>query len=232
MRMQQQIWNQEHATAQTLPSEMTTASTWQPSQYVVNFYEFLKENNIPLQGLAVDIGAGKGRNTLYMAQQGFQVIALDYIEQATEHINQTAAQAQLSSLVQTQCMPVDAAWPFQDSFFDIAIDCFASIDIETQVGREMYRNEMFRTLKPGGYALVVVTSIEDEIEQELIKSSPGPEKNSTLWPSGKFQKNYDLEELQTFYEQFKVIKCETIRKKAHKLGRDFMAANYLMIIQK
>lgn len=91
---------------------------------------------------------------------------------------------------------------------------------------------MFRTLKPGGYALVVVTSVEDEIEQELIKSSPGPEKNSTLWPSGKFQKNYDLEELQTFYEQFKVIKIQIIRKKAHKLGRDFMAVNYLMIIQK
>ena len=232
MRKQQQIWHQEHATAQTLPSEMMKDSTWQPSQYVVNFYEFLKKNGVLSHRLVVDIGAGKGGNTLYMAQQGFQVTALDYIQQATQHIEQAARNAQLSSLVQTQCIPVDAAWPFEDNFFDIAIDCFASIDIETQAGRQTYRNELFRTLKPGGYALVVVTSVEDEIEQELIKLSPGPEKNSTLWPSGKFQKNYDLAELCLFYEQFKIIEIETIRKKAHKLGRDFMAVNYSIIIQK
>jgi len=232
MRTQQKIWHQEHATAQTLPSEMTTASTWQPSQYVVSFYNFLKEHNIPSQGLAVDIGAGKGRNTLYLAHQGFQVTALDYIEQATHHINQAAHSAQLDHVIQTQCMPVDRPWPFQDNFFDIAIDCFASIDIETPAGREVYRDEMLRTLKPGGYALVVVTSVEDEIEQELIKSSPGPERNSSLWPSGKFQKNYDLEELRIFYEKFKIINADTICKKAHKLGRDFMATNYSLIIQK
>ena len=107
---------------------------------------------------------------------------------------------------------MDEPWQFQDNFFDLAIDCFTSIDIETQSGRESYRNEMFRTLKPGGYALVVVTSIEDEIEQELIKHSPGPEKNSTIWPNGKFQKNYDQEELISFYQQFEIIELQTIRK--------------------
>lgn len=231
MRIQQKIWREEHATAQTLPSEMTTTSTWEPSQYVVMFHEFLKEKNIT-SGTVVDIGAGKGRNTLYMAQQGFQAFALDYIEQATQHIESIAQKAHLDHLIQTRCMPVDISWNIQDNFFDIAIDCFASIDIETRAGREICRDEMLRTLKPGGYALIVVTSIEDEIEQELIKKSPGLEKNSSIWPSGKFQKNYDLQELREFYSQFKIIDLKTIQKKAHKLGRNFMATNYSMIIQK
>lgn len=231
MRTQQKIWQEEHATAQTLPSEMTAASSWEPSQYVVRFHEFLKQKNI-ISGTVVDIGAGKGRNTLYMAQQGFQAWALDYIKQATEHIDSAARQAHLDHLIQTRCMPVDAPWAIQDNFFDIAIDCFASIDIETQAGRETYRNEMLRTLKPGGYALIVVCAAEDEFEQELIKNSPGPEKNSSIWPSGKFQKNYDQEELRNFYQNFEIITLETIQKKAHKLGRDFMATNYSMIIRK
>jgi hypothetical protein len=53
-------------------------------------------------------------------------------------------------------------WRIGDNFFDIAVDSFSSIDIETREGREVCRNEMYRTLKPGGYGLITVCSAEDE----------------------------------------------------------------------
>ena len=92
---------------------------------------------------------------------------------------------------------------------------------------------MYRTLKHGGYALVTVCSVDDEWERELLANHPGPEPNSTIWPSnGKFQKDYSEEELREFYEMFTVHELKTIQKPAHKLRRDGTATNFWLVIQK
>lgn len=127
----------------------------------------------------------------------------------------------------------DKPWRFADGFFDFALDSYASIDIETREGRTIYRDEMLRTLKPGGYALVTVVAAEDEIEQELIANNPGPEPNSVIWPqNGKFQKNYDEAELRQFYKDFEIVELEKLAKPAFKLGRQYQAVNFRVILKK
>lgn len=223
---------EEHKTAATLPSEMTALSVQEPSSYVVQFLDFLHEQNIK-NGKLVDIGAGKGRNTIYLAKQGFEVCALDYVQEAVDFISKVAKKEKLKSKVHALSNSIDTDWPFADNEFDVAIDCFASIDVETKIGREKYRNELQRTLKPGGYALVVVVSSDDEIEGELIKTSPGKEKNSSIWPANnKFQKNYDETELREFYKDFQIVSLKKIQKPAHKLGKDFTASNFWLVVKK
>lgn len=232
MRKQQQIWSKEHQTAQALPSEMGAKSYSKPSAMVVKFLRFLKSQDVN-SGKVIDIGAGKGRNSLYMAKNGFEVFAIDYIQEAVDFIDQIAIEQDLGDNIKTYSHAVDEKWPFVDNFFDVAIDNFASIDIETMTGRDNYKQEMLRTLKPGGYAMVSVVSSDDEIEKEMIEKHPGVEKNSSIWPqNGKFQKNYDEEELRGFYQDFKIIELKKLQKKAHKLGRDFMATNYWLILRK
>jgi SAM-dependent methyltransferase len=231
MRKQQQVWSEEHFTAKTLPSEMSKNSIQQPAQSVIDFANFLREQNI-YSGKIVDIGAGKGRNSFYLAEQGFDIFALDYIPQAIEFIEATAKEKKLQNLYPL-CTPIDKVWPFKDDFFDAAVDCFASIDIETKKGREIYKQELFRTLKPNGCALITVVAAEDEIESELIRTSPGPEKNSSIWPdNGKFQKNYDEAELRDFYKEFKIIHLEKLVKPSHKLSKNFIATTFRLVIQK
>ncbi len=232
MRKQQQIWQNEHLTAATLPSEMTASSIQEPSSYVVAFCDFLKTQNI-CSGTLIDIGAGKGRNSIFMAKQGFTVTAIDYIQEAVAFIDAAAKKEKLAKPLQAVCAAADEDWPFADNYFDVAIDCFASIDIETRAGREKYRSELLRTLKPGGFALVVVVSSDDEIEKELIKTNPGLEKNSSIWQvNGKFQKNYDEAELREFYSDFKIVELQKVSKQARKLGKDFTASNFWVVLQK
>jgi hypothetical protein len=76
-------------------------------------------------------------------------------------------------LLPLELAAVDTDWDIEDDFFDIALDSFSSIDIETREGREKCRDEMYRTLKPGSYALVTVCSADDEWGKELIASHPG-----------------------------------------------------------
>lgn len=224
MRKQQQVWQQEHLSQQTLPS----MADQKPSGGVVEFAKFLHKNGVT-QGRAIDIGCGKGRNAVYLDEQGFNVDAMDYIQEALDAARQLAGSAEVNFIKAA----IDQEWPFEDSIFDIAVDCFSSIDIETLEGRQKCRNEMLRTLKSGGYALAAVVSADDEWESNPEFTRPGSELNSVIWlQNGKFQKNYDEAELREFYKDFKIIDLQKITKPAFKMGRQGTATNYLMVLQK
>lgn len=229
MRKQQQIWHDEHTNQGTLP---TMANT-KPANGILSFVDWLKAKAAPMSGKAVDIGAGKGRNSVYLAELGFEAWAMEYIEPAIEAAKQLANKNNVSDKIKFYLREVDTGWEISDNFFDLAIDSFSSIDIETKEGREKCRDEMYRTLKPGGYALVTVCSADDEWERELIANHPGPEPNSTIWPqNGKFQKDYDEAELREFYKAFEIVELKKINKPAFKLGRGGVATNFWLILRK
>lgn len=227
MRKQQQVWHDEHRAAEAIPG----IAAADPSGGLVYVLEYLQKQGVVLSGKAIDIGCGKGRNSVYLAQQGYEVFALDYIKQALEAAEELARTANVT--VQFEQAEIDKPWRFANDFFDFALDSYATIDIESLKGRTICRNEMFRTLKPGGYALVTVVAADDEIERELIATSPGPEPNSVIWPqNSKFQKNYDEAELRNFYKDFEIVELEKISKPALKLGRNYQAVNFRLIIRK
>ena len=227
MRKQHSVWEEEHKKINVLPSMASD----KPNSGVVLFVKYLKTKIKP-QVRCIDIGCGKGRNAIYLAQQGFEVYGIDYVKSSIEHAKKAASNNDVSSrLILTKAF-MDRKWPFKDNFFDVAIDCFASIDVETKKGRETYKKEMLRTLKPGGYVLVMAVAAEDEIESELIRTSPGKERNSTIWPGGKFQKDYDENELREFYDEFEIMKVRKIKKPAFKLNRNYTATNYWMVLRK
>ncbi len=127
MRKQKQIWSYEHKTVQSLPSEMIADKDAKPSNSVIQFYEWLNDRGITT-GKAIDIGAGKGRNTYFLAEKGFEIFALDYIQEAVDFISEVAKFKELDNRIHTFCKPIDEKWPFADIFFDIAIDSIASAD--------------------------------------------------------------------------------------------------------
>lgn len=229
MRKQQQIWYDEHTNQATLP----TMANIEPASGVVLFTDWLKEHDITLSGTAVDIGAGKGRNSVHLAKLGFTVTALEYIEPAITAAKELADKNGVADKISFNLSEVDKAWDIASDSFDVAVDSFSSIDIETKQGRETCRDEMYRTLKPGGYALVTVCSADDEWEKELIAKHPGEEPNSTIWPqNGKFQKDYDEAELRDFYKSFEVVELQKISKPAFKLGREGTATNLWAVLRK
>lgn len=230
MRKQQQIWHNEHTSdAGAIPKITTTA----PASGVVKFTDYLQKHSVSFSGKAVDIGAGKGRNSVLLAKLGFAVWAMEYIEPAVAAAKQLAEKEGVADGIHFELAEIDTAWKFADNFFDVAVDSFASIDIETKTGREVCRDELFRTLKPGGYALVTVCSADDEWEKELIAKHPGPEPNSTVWPqNGKFQKDYTESELREFYKPFEIIELQKISKPTFKLGREGTAVNFWVVLRK
>ena len=228
MKNQKKVWEEAHANPVDLPSLASDA----PSEGVVYFTEFLSKKGV-FGGKALDVGCGQGRNAVYLAEKGFLVYAFDFVKKALE---ETLEKARLNDVEKRLCLSLtsmDAAWPFPADFFDAAVDSFSSIDVETLSGREKCRFELLRTLKAGGYAFISVVSAEDELEKQFIKQNPGKEKNSCHWPvSNKFQKDYDEEELIDFYKDFEIVELKEVKKQAFKLGRNYTATNYWVIVRK
>lgn len=229
VREQQRVWLNEHSVPEALPMLASDV----PSTGVVQFTDYLASQHVALEGSAVDIGAGKGRNSVHLASLGFEVHALEYIQVALDAAKRLAADRALEGRIHFELAEIDRPWRFEDETFSVAIDSFASIDIETRAGRELCRNEMYRTLRRGGYALVTVCSVDDEWERALRAAHPGPETNSTVCPeTGRFQKNYDERELLDFYRMFDVIDLQRVNKPVFKLGRQGIVTSLWLVLRK
>lgn len=108
MRKQQQIWAAEHATSASL----TKMAGEEPASGVVAFVHWLKEHAAK-PGRAVDIGSGKGRNAIYLAQQGYVVDALEYIAIARQHTKTLAKAKGLETKVHSKDVEIDGCQPPQ-----------------------------------------------------------------------------------------------------------------------
>ena len=69
-------------------------------------------------GSVLELGAGQGRDTLYLARQGLRVTALDIATGAGETISAKARAAGLSGLVNVACHDVHDPLPLPDASFD------------------------------------------------------------------------------------------------------------------
>lgn len=225
MRRQQKIWIEEHKKYHSIPK----LGTLTPANGVLYFETYISRIGIHPPKRVVDIGSGNGRNTLFFAQKGFYVYAIDYVQSALDHTKHEAKKLKIMNMIHLYPIAIDTRWPFNNNFFDLAIDNYSSIDIETKKGRKTYKEELLRTLKPGGYALVTVIAASDELEQTMVK---GEESNSTIWPNGKFQKNYDEAELRKFYKEFEIVELKKVTKPAFKLAKHYTATNFRLILKK
>lgn len=99
---------------------------------------------------ALDVGCGAGTYSLYMAERGYDVTAIDFMPQAIEMVRQRAAEAGRDiEAVQADIMTWSADRPF-DVILDVG--CLHSLPIPE---RETYKRQLCRWLAPGGdYVLV------------------------------------------------------------------------------
>lgn len=226
---QQQIWEEEHKNPQVLLPMNST----EVSHGVSLFWDWLQKENFshPLRGL--EMGCGKGRNSIWLAQQNVVMEAFDFSSVAIEEAKKRTSVAASKVLPHFCVHDATQPWPFKNDSFDFAIDCFASTDIDSLQGRTFARNELWRVLKKNGYLLVYTLSTDDAFHQEMRKTSPAPEKNSFLHPTnGKFEKVFEEEELKTFYEDWKVIEKKRISKTASFFGKNYSCSHFWMVLQK
>lgn len=110
-------------------------------------------------GRALDVAMGQGRNSIWLAQQGWEVTGFDIAEQAIASANQQAAK--LGVKVHTEVSTIDS-FDYGESLWDLILLSYA--------GAGPSADRVERALKPGGI-LIVEAFHEDALKSMRIGGS-------------------------------------------------------------
>lgn len=225
---QKQIWEKEHND----PFVLLQMDNPGPSSGIIKFHSWLTERNPEQNYTGIEMGCGKGRNSIWLAQQGIKMNAFDFSSNAIAEAKKRAQQSDTKNIHFNVC-DATSQWPYPDNTFDFGIDCFASTDIESPSGRAFARDEMKRVLKKGGFLLVYTLSTEDEYHKKMITKSPSKEKNSFTHPStGKFEKVFDKQELIDFYKDFEWVEEQRVEKDTEFFGKKYHCKHFWLVLKK
>ncbi len=105
----------------------------------------------------LDIGAGKGRHSIFFAENGFDVSAIDISESSVEIIKNEAQKRNLKIDVKSADM---INLPFEDEKFDCVV-CFHTIYHTDFSGLKKAIDEIYRVLSEKGEAYITFNSKEN-----------------------------------------------------------------------
>ena len=152
---------------------------WQ-GRYSVPDYIFGKGPNyfiasckplLPKSGKALAVADGEGRNGVWLAQQGLDVVSLDFAPAGQEKAAALAKESGVSlSLVQADVHN----WDYPENTFDVVAEIFTQFSSPAE--RKLKWDGMKKTLKPGGLMI-----IQGYTPKQLEYKTGGPGKLENLY---------------------------------------------------
>ncbi len=109
----------------------------------------------------VELGAGQGRDTLYLARRGFHVHALDYAPEGLQAIEAKAGAAGLADRVTVEMHDVRQRLSFGDAGVDASYSHMLLCMALTTPELDRLVAELRRVVRPGGLVVYTVRTTED-----------------------------------------------------------------------
>lgn len=157
----------------------------EPNRYVKQIPELINK------GRVLDIGVGEGRNALYLAERGFEVVGIDILDVAVEKFLKIAKEKRLD----VEGEVIDARGYEPEGEYDVII-CTATMHYFKEGEARDIIEKMKRHTKKGGINLITTFTKEDIGFKE--------------YPDFYFVGCED--DLRGLYEGWEIIKCENYIK--------------------
>lgn len=151
-------WNRRYAATELV-------WTAEPNRFLVEEIEGLAP------GRALDLGAGEGRNAVWLARQGWQVTAVDFSDVGLEKARHLAESAGVT--IELVC--ADATRPIE-GVFDLVVVLYLHLPADDR--RRAYRSAA-AAVAPGGTLLIV-----GHDSANLLDGVGGPQDPSVLFTAG------------------------------------------------
>ena len=205
---QLEIWESEHEEPVMFP----LVDNGLPDPGVARFREWLTHATNHYQN-GLEICCGKGRNTIWLAQDGAQMHGFDFSEVAITTAQQRLKELNLEERVEFRLGDATRHWDhYCDGQFDFIIDSFGTSDIATKDGRDNIRKEAARVLRSGGYYMLQIDSPDFGYFKELYENHRGQDPGTLVFPdNGKVETILTKDELAQWDDDYG-IKLVEVRK--------------------
>jgi len=179
-----------------------TMKFWQKEYKKKNFFWGLK----PWKGLkkvlkytfagkALDLGAGEGRNSIFLAKNGFEVLAIDKIPEGLAKIAELGCPKITTKTIDMR------KFRFPSKRFSLIISTF-TIDFLKKSEIETLIKKIKKSLLPNGIVYFCVFSVKDPAYCKKKQI----EKNTIYLPKLKlYQHFFTKDELRKMFEDFNII---------------------------
>jgi cyclopropane fatty-acyl-phospholipid synthase-like methyltransferase len=144
---------------------------------------------------ALSIADGEGRNGVWLAEQGLDVLAVDFSEKALQKSRKLAESRGVS--MQTELVDVHT-WDWGESRFDVIVAIF--IQFASSQQRPALHRTIQRALKPGGLLL-----LQGYTPKQLEFRTGGPSNRDNLYNASDLQHDFAAMEILQLREHETVI---------------------------
>jgi SAM-dependent methyltransferase len=151
------------------------------ARYAVPEYAFGKEPNyflqsckglLPPSGRALAVADGEGRNGVWLAEQGLDVLSIDFSPSAQRKAKALAEERHVSTIV-FEWVDVHA-WNYPDATFDVVVEIFTQFSTPAERPRKWAG--MKRALKSGGLLI-----LQGYTPKQLDYGTGGPKEIERLY---------------------------------------------------
>jgi len=157
-RKVEEVLNNQHRHWENMLSNKPDMFGTEPSDPARKAAElFKKEGRVKI----LELGGGQGRDTIFFAQNGFQVTVLDYCESGIEAITQKSKGLGVSKSITAACHDARKPLPFDDETFDACYSHMLYCMALTTAELEFLSDEIRRVLKPNGLNIYTVRNTKD-----------------------------------------------------------------------
>ncbi len=141
----------------------------EPNQFLTTQQSLLKPGMKTLV-----VGDGEGRNGVWLAQQGLDVLSVDLSPIGLEKMQALADRKQVQ--LQTQCADL-TNWEWTEAAYDLVVSIYVHFD--SDVRQRMHRSMLY-SLKPGG--LIILEGFNPEqLQYQREYASGGPNNPAMLF---------------------------------------------------
>jgi ubiquinone/menaquinone biosynthesis C-methylase UbiE len=198
-----QAWEKEYTQSQGIPTSTRTT----PSSSVKELLSYIASNDIHAGKKVLDMGCGIGRNSIFLAEQGYEVTAVDFVVPALDKFRRTVRSTDHSAHITIQECDLSEKLPFTDNYFDLAIDIVSTMSLLIEGVRRL-EAELRRVIKPQGLFLTYVLSRDDGYLQTVAPGASSYEVSE----SGVTDYFFTEEELRDVYQKWDVLEMHKVEK--------------------
>ena len=184
------IWNKRF---QKSNKTRTDDSIWIEKYW--HFFAAKKDNEI------LDLGCGRGQNSLYLRDKGLKVTACDFSPVAIDDVKKAGID------INTCCFDMTEGLPFEDDSFGIVLASLSTHYFTESDTKTLY-SVIYNILKPGGYFIFKVNSYREYLNKDISELQRKIEPDYYMLKDGTTKRYFTVDSLVSMLEKFEIIQID------------------------